>query len=271
MKKLSKRFLIPLVIAVMLVLGGAIGAFAVTSSGLAYESEDYTAWFYLNHLQVHLLENGKDVCGGVNTLDGESKVSGDLVQYLGYSSETGQDVLGTVEPGMKYEEEIAAQNGQDIPIYVRMTIRKYWCVANKDGTAGKKTTDLSPDKIHLTYGDKPYNTDKWFINESESTPEMSTYYYKTQLGTGEEGISAPLFDTLIIDNTLAKKEESNRTTDEETGVTTITYKYKYDGYAFMIKADVQAIQTHNATDAIRSQWGVYDVVEGSDHKSLNQQ
>ena len=39
------------------------------------------------------------------------------------------------------------------------------------------------------------------------------------------------------------------------------YKYTYDRYAFFIKADMQAIQTHNANDAIHSQWGVYDIVE----------
>lgn len=264
MKKLTKRFLIPLVIACMLVLGGAIGSFALASSGLAFESEDYTAWFYLNHLQIHLLENGNDVCGGENTLDGENKVSGDLVQYLGYSD----GKLGTIEPGKRYEEVIAAQNKLDIPVYVRMTIRKYWCEANEDGTAGDKVADLSPDKIHLQYGNEEYNTGSWFKNDSESTAEQTTYYYKNQLGTGEKGITDPLFDNLVIDNTLMKREESSRETDPETGVTTITYEYTYDGYAFMIKADVQAIQTHNATDAIHSQWGVYDVAEGSDHKSL---
>ena len=35
--------------------------------------------------------------------------------------------------------------------------------------------------------------------------------------------------------------------------------YKYDGYAFFIEADVQAIQPHNIQDAIHSQWGVYNV------------
>ena len=46
---------------------------------------------------------------------------------------------------------------------------------------------------------------------------------------------------------------------EENGKTVFTYRYDYDGAAFFIEADVQAIQTHNAQDAIRSQWGVYNV------------
>ena len=35
--------------------------------------------------------------------------------------------------------------------------------------------------------------------------------------------------------------------------------YDYNGYAFYIEADVQAIQTHNINDAISSLWGVSNV------------
>ena len=34
------------------------------------------------------------------------------------------------------------------------------------------------------------------------------------------------------------------------------YEYKYHGYRFVVEAEVQAIQTHNAVDAIKSAWGV---------------
>ena len=271
MRKISKKTLIPLVIALALVLGGAIGAFGLTSSGLPFESQDYKADFYLNHLQVHLLENGRDVCEGHNTLDGTAKVSGDLVQYLGYSRQgnaDGEEVLGSVQPGMLYKEEIAAKNGQDIPIYVRMTVRKYWMKeeakssdASTDDGSKKlvKATDLSPDKIELTSGSEAYNTEDWFLNESESTDEQKVYYYRSQVGANKE--TAPLFNSLKIDNDVMKKEQLPEEKNEETGVTTIKYKYTYSGYAFFIKADVQAIQTHNANDAIHSQWGVYDIVE----------
>ena len=66
----------------------------------------------------------------------------------------------------------------------------------------------------------------------------------------------------MIDNELAKKEKTEETTKTDNeGNTVITYKYiyKYDGYGFVIEADVQAIQTHNANDAIKSQWGVSNV------------
>ena len=36
----------------------------------------------------------------------------------------------------------------------------------------------------------------------------------------------------------------------------IEYKYTYDGYTFTLEAEVDAIQTHNAKDAIKSAWGI---------------
>lgn len=44
---------------------------------------------------------------------------------------------------------------------------------------------------------------------------------------------------------------------------TITYEYEYEGYTFEIQADVDAVQTHNVVDAIKSAWGV-DVVISED-------
>ena len=40
------------------------------------------------------------------------------------------------------------------------------------------------------------------------------------------------------------------------GWTTVTTEFAYDGYRFNIKAEADAVQTHNAADAIRSAWGV---------------
>ena len=265
MRKIGKKTLIPLMIALALVLGGAMGAFGLTSSGLPFESKDYKAQFYLNHLQVHLLENGKDVCGGNNTLDGESKVSGDLLRNLGYSraeNADGTETLGSVEPGKLYTEKIQAENGQDVPIYVRVTIRKFWMNEKKDSDGSTelvKATELSPDKIGLKYGKADYNSGDWFINDSETTAEQTTYYYRYQVAAN--GVTEPLFDSLVIDNTVMQREKLSEQKDEATGVTTIKYKYTYDGYTFFVKADAQAIQTHNANDAIHSQWGVYDIVE----------
>ena len=265
MKKFKTSKILLLALGIVLIAAGAMGAFAVTASGLPFESDDYTATFYMNHLQIHLLENGKDVCDGQNTINGSAKITGQLAKDLGASGKT----LGKADPGRVYKEEIAARNGQNVPVYVRMTVRKYWVKANADGTEGDKTPDLSPSQIHLTYGADDYNSTNWFINPEESTSESATYYYRHQLDSSAD--TEPLFSRLMIDGSLLsdKYMTAEESKDESTGVTTITYTYTYDGYAFIIKADVQAIQTHNANDAIHSQWGVTNVTESDGTLSLS--
>ena len=244
--KHSKSSFILLLAAILLLGAGGFGTAWAASP--AIHSDDYDAFFYLNHLQVHLMENGADVCGGTNTIDGSSKTTGKLMQYLVSSEGT---AAGKIEPGRKYKEELAAKNGQDIPIFLRMTVRKYWI----DTATGEKANDLSPNRIKLTYGKESYNTNAWMINESESTPERATYYYKTTLAAG--ATTEPLFDQLVIDSKVANIE--GYTTRTEGNKIIYTYIYRYDGYACTIEADVQAVQTHNANDAIVSQWGVTNV------------
>ena len=244
--KHSKSTLILLLAAVLLLGAGGFGTAWAASP--AIRGEYYNAWFYMNHLQVHLMENGKDVCGGSNTIDGSSKTTGKLMQYLVPAEGA---AAGKIEPGRKYKEELAAQNGQDIPIFLQMTVRKYWI----DTKTGEKANDLSPNRIKLSYGKDPYNTSAWKINEIESTTESATYYYNTTLAGG--ATTEPLFDQLVIDSKVANIE--GYTTRTEGNKIIYKYIYRYDGYACAIEADVQAVQTHNANDAIVSQWGVTNV------------
>jgi hypothetical protein len=74
-----------------------------------------------------------------------------------------------------------------------------------------------------------------------------------------------LFNELTIDGAVAElgnKETTTTTTTQgpdNQKVTVITYRYDYDDFTFYIEADVQAIQTHNGTDALKSMWGVSNV------------
>ena len=52
------------------------------------------------------------------------------------------------------------------------------------------------------------------------------------------------------------------------GYTVITTKYDYDGKKFVVKAEVNAVQTHNAADAIKSAWGVNVSVGGNGSYSI---
>ncbi len=256
-RKCSKKTLALIAVAALLFASGGL---MQTQAQLSIFSQDYNAEFELDHLRVHLLENGKDVCGGNNTL--EHKDTCLLLQARGYDGKT----PGTFEPGRVYKEEIAAQNGRDIPEYVRLTIRKYWMKADPKTGAMVKDTTLKPNLIHLGYGSKDYNSGAWTINPAETTTEASTYYLNTVLAKG--ATSAKLFNTFWIDKSLVDPgniitNESKPTSDTDEGVTTtsktITYTYKYDGYIACIEADVQSIQTHNVNDAIDSLWGVTNV------------
>lgn len=256
--KLSKRTMALLVAAGLLFTGGAVTG---TRAALNIQSEYYRAHFYLNHLQVHLIENDKDVCdraGHANDLNGDAKTTGELATDLKYEHKVGSDeVLGSVEPGKTYREEIAAENGSDIDEFVRLTVRKYWMEPTEDGSMVKSST-LSPDRIQLMYGGKVgYNTGSWAENAAERTAESSTYYYKKDLSSGET--SALLFDQLKIDADLADLGQMTTTETKEGNKTVYTYTYQYDGATFYIEADVQAIQTHNVNEAIKSQWGVSNV------------
>ena len=246
------------------------GGVMASKAQLAIFSDDYIADFELDHLQVHLMENGVDVCHGENDMitvhredNGgakKEKYRGNLLEYMGYTNDThfGSEAAyrlgtpGTVEPGRTYDEKICARNGQNIDQYVRLTVRKYWV-----DPEGRKATYLSPDLIHLTYNGKACNTEAWQINPREHTAESDTYYL-TRILKAEE-TSPLLFNELTIDKSIVDNENLTRTETREGNKIVYHYEYDYDGYKFFLEADVQAIQTHNANAAIDSLWGVGNV------------
>lgn len=93
----------------------------------------------------------------------------------------------------------------------------------------------------------------WVEDTSARTAERRVLYYTNILPTGA---AAPaLSDTLTINDGLAAKVTETRTTNAA-GQTVITTTYDYDGVQFNLEAEVDAVQTHNAADAILSAWGV---------------
>ena len=71
-------------------------------------------------------------------------------------------------------------------------------------------------------------------------------------------------DTFRI-NPIVAKELIQTTTDN-----VITYEYKYDGYQSVVEVEGDAVQTHNAKDAIKSAWGVNVNVGSNGNLSLAQ-
>lgn len=224
-RKVTRRTAALCVIALLLfAIGGVVGVRAA----LGITSENYIAEFELQDLDVILMENGT----GVTDLD--------------YTLLTG--IKENLRPGYAYDEVLTAKNNGTTKMYLRINLRKYW----KDPD-GNKTTLLDPDMIHLTYGNKDYNSSDWVINPQETTAERTTYYYRTVLDSG--AVTKPLVDSFSVDSQLV--DDSNVSITQKGD--TVTYTYIYNGYKACIEADVQGLQNHNPNDAIKSLWGINNV------------
>ena len=120
---------------------------------------------------------------------------------------------------------------------------------------GKKNTTLSPDLIELNF----LTANGWVVADQQTTDERTVLYYTKAVKAGDT--TPALSDTLRIDPKIATESEKGKT---------ITYTYKYNGYTFHIDAEVDAVQTHNAKDAIKSAWGV-DVNVSDDETTMSLQ
>ena len=240
MKKLNKLTAILLVVSAVLLLSSAIGS---TRAALTYYSDNYVAQVDVNQIGVSLIENGEVIVATSygQTDDNEAAYKGKLL--------TG---IKDFSLGKTYQEELAVGNNGTIDSYVRVILTKSWVDAE-----GKKDTTLDPALIKLNL-----TGNGWVEDQEASTTERTVLYYTDILAVGE---TTSLFaDAFKVDESLSTKVYETVTTDEN-GYTTIKYEYVYDGYTFFLEAEVNAVQTHNAEDAIKSAWGV-DVTVSADGK-----
>lgn len=226
-------------VAVALLLVSGIGS---TQAALTYFSENYTAQVEMKDIGVTLVETSAQSTKDISSRD-----------YTGSDDawDTTQGALLTdmleesdnqLQLGRAYKEELSVKNTGTINEYVRVRIYKSW--TDKDGN---KETTLSPSLIilHMT-------NNGWIIDEDASTEERTVLYWPNILAVGET--TSALSDTLTIDSSIGNKVTKTTTVDD--GVTKTTTKFNYDGVKFNLKAEVDAVQTHNAKDAIKSAWGV---------------
>ena len=245
-------------LAVVLLFAGSVGG---TQAALQIYSSDYISAFELDHIGITLYENGTPV---------SFRNYGDAAASGFTEKQDGDLVLKTLEDdpsfqiGRKYPFVITCKNTGTIDHYLRVTVYKYWVQVGegeKFGLKGwfhglssntKKQLDEekhSPATIHLGYnGSEGYNTSAWAKDPDSSTAERDVYYYTGILPVGGE--TAPLFDTLWVDSSVAKSVIT------KTVGSLTTYTYAYDGYGFVVQAEADAVQTHNAKAAIRSAWGL---------------
>lgn len=249
MKKNKKSFPVKPVLllsaSALLLLGSTIGS---TRAALTYYSENYSVQVNMSSIGVTLLENGEEVSSRNYTDDGEwAATDGKLLTGM-----LGKD--GKLTPGKKYDEALSVKNSGNIDTFVRVILTKSW-----QDKEGQKATELSPELIELNL-----TGNGWTEAKVESSPERTVLYYTNALAAGDT--SPELSDTIRIDHKIAQMVTKKVSEDGKT----IRYVYDYDGYTFHLDAEVHAVQTNNAKDAIKSAWGV-DVNVSSDGTSISLQ
>jgi hypothetical protein len=227
-------------LAVVLLLGSSVGG---ARAALTYYSETYSSRLQMYDIGVTLNENGN----AVSWRDYDADSNGTWSQSSGVLL---ADMLGEDENvvlGKAYPEAISVTNSGTIDEYVRVSLYAYWL--DRDGN---KMQELSPAliELHLLCDQTGYDNG-WLLDEAATTTERTVLYYRSILSAGET--SVPLSDTLTVDGLVASKVTQETKTED--GYTTIVTTYDYDGVQFQLEARVDAVQTHNAADAIWSAWG----------------
>lgn len=228
--------MVTFVFAVVLLLTSTVGG---ARAALTYYSETYATRVQMYDIGVSLLENEQRVSWRDYQRNSDGVWSENTGRLLANMLSDGE----SLQIGKQYREELCVKNSGTIHQYVRVMVYKYWTDAQ-----GNKLQNLSPDLIDLHF----VNLDRdWLLDETASTAERTVLYYNKLLHADE---TTPLFaDTLTIDGTVATKVTQQVTT--EGGYTTIRTSYDYNGIQFWIEATVDAVQEHNAEDAICSAWG----------------
>lgn len=234
-------------VAAALLLASGVGG---TRAALTYFSDTYKAQMEVQNIGVTLVEtdgkgNSKDVDyrNYDYTKDNNNWIKptedGKLLTTMLSAAGDKNVVIGK-----KYDEILTARNSGQIDEYVRVIVTKYW--VDEDGN---KDVTVSPNLIDLNITD----SNGWVVDTSAGSTERTVLYYTKILPVGE---TTPAFtDTLAISSSVTNKVTKESVTQEDGYIVTTT-TYEYDGKQFVIEAEVDAVQTHNAADAIKSAWGV---------------
>ena len=259
----------------------SVGAIGGTQAALNIKSNNYYSAFDLDHIGVALYNGGADPVAWRTFTDDVPETTDEAlsVSLDGNLSATLEAGEKEIKIGKQYPMPITVANTGTIDQYVRVTIRKYW-VDNATGVEakgwfhgeGSKNTNAAylHRYIQLGYngGTNNFNSSSWYLDESASTPERQVYYYKGILPSGDpdnpgKNITAPLIDCISISPEVTKDAVVTTTTVTTAGGVTKTksvYTYAYNGLGFVVRAEVDAIQTHHARAAMTSAWGTSSAV-----------
>lgn len=225
---------------------GTLLAFSVVGSSraaLTYFSETYGAEVSMLDIGITLLENGEAVVTGGAGNDVRGAVQGQLLSGLGAEEEE------SPRPGMKYPVDLAVKNTGSIDEYVRVTLYRYWEKKNPLTGAYEKAPELDSSLIEVHFA----NSGLWRADESSATEERTVLYYTQPLAVG--AVSPAFADTVEISDEGVEAAVTETQSTDGAGNTVLTTVYDYDEARFVLRADVEAVQSHNADDAMMSAWG----------------
>lgn len=218
-----------------------------TQAALNYRSQNFGMEVSVSNIGVSLEENGKTV--SARYYDGKEVTVQEPL--LGSLSEITADgtakAAETLQPGKEYREVLAAANRGEIDCYVRVTVSRSWVKTDGNGSAAEKDTALAPELIRMDM-DNGEGYNGWVVDPAASGSETSdayrermVLYYTRPLKPGET--TEPFNNTIGIDYRILQE------LIKENGGS-------YEDRQMKLEAEVDAVQAHNAEDAVKSAWGV---------------
>jgi hypothetical protein len=195
---------------------------------------------------------------------------------------TDEEVKAGVHLGQwqDYKFRVAENTQGTIDEYVRVVVYKYWAKVDASGNTVKDPS-LNTDYIDLDFNTVPNGSEKdgWIMDPSTvKSKECRVLYYNMPISPtsyGEDIDKEPEFatytDNFITGFTISGdiKTKYKKTVEKKDGVTTTKYEYFYDGCTFVIEMEADAVQTHNAKEAIKSAWGVDVKIDDTHRLSLS--
>ena len=225
---MKKKFVNPLIVlAAGLIIVGA-SSVGATRAAMTYSNEAEQVDFSTSNLAVDIQEKQDDKY--------QSVAEGALT-FPAIASDMN---LGSFKIGKTYPEEVQVVNTSsgNYAEYVRVMVRRSW--TDEKGT---KDSVLDPSLIKLG------TSEGWLEDKADATTEGQAFYLAKPLKKGE---SAQFLETITIDNQVVTYV---KTVDGDVAGTVVN-EYKYDGKRFFVELRVDAVQTHNASEAILGAWGV---------------
>jgi len=258
-------------LAVALLMTGSIGG---TRAALSIQSGIYQSQMELSDIGASLTENSK-----VHT----TVASRDFDNQNRVWSTTYGNVIETVvkdagdtafKIGKLYPVEFGVKNTGTIPQYTRVTIYRYWVDANGQkiddygwfNGDGAKKLNRDPKQIEIYRNGAKIDEVApagWSIDNAPSeSGERIVLYYTANGGVlqadssgGRNGEEVIFADAIRVNSDITKVVAASEKEVGQDGRTRVTYTYAYDGLGFVVDITVDAVQTHNAADAMTSAWG----------------